>query len=266
MSKGVASISSKDSLSKVFALILDRIPANEARIYEAGGGSTSWLPSQIMDGTAVTVVDIDEGQLERNKYACTKILGDIQTHAFPEDSFDLAVCYNVVEHLTAPDAALRQFFQALAPGGLVFIGAPNPDSFSGWMTRITPHWFHVLFYRHILGYKNAGKIGHAPFPTVFHPVVSPMALLKYCRDLGFNVLYFCEYRGLMYDLLEEQRPFLGKLLKLTLRTANSLVLWRRDLQNGNYHLVLEKPRKSSRNDSIECGSGDLAMINVATAP
>jgi len=241
MSKDVGSITSKDSLAKVFALILDRIPANKARIYEAGGGSVSWLPSTIMNGTDVTVVDIDEGQLQRNKYAATKILGDIQTHAFPEGSFELVVCYNVVEHLTAPDEAVRQFFHALVPGGLVFIGAPNPVSFSGWVTKVTPHWFHVLFYRYVLGYKNAGQPGTAPFPTIFHPVVSPVALVKFCRDLGFNVLYFREYRGLMYDLLEEQRPFLGKLLNLTLQIANALVLWRKDLQNGNYHIVLEKP-------------------------
>jgi 2-polyprenyl-3-methyl-5-hydroxy-6-metoxy-1,4-benzoquinol methylase len=241
MSKDTSSITSKYSLEKVYALIQDRIPANRARIYEAGGGSVSWLPSTILSGADVTVVDIDEGQLQRNKYAATKILGDIQTHAFPEGSFELVVCYNVIEHLNAPDDAIRQFFHALVPGGLVFIGAPNPDSFSGWMTKMTPHWFHVLFYRHVLGYKHAGQPGTAPFPTIFHPIVSPLELVNFCRDLGFNVLYFREYRGLMYDLLEEQRPVLGKLLNLTLKMANALVLWRKDLQNGNYHIVLEKP-------------------------
>ena len=45
----------------------------------------------------------------------------------------------------------------------------------------------------------------------------------------------------MYDLLEERQPVLGKLLNITLQIANALVLWRKDLQNGNYHIVLEKP-------------------------
>lgn len=241
MSKNTDSITGKYSLEKVHALIQDRIPANKARIYEAGGGSVSWLPSTILKGADVTVVDIDEGQLQRNRYATTKILGDIQTRTFPEGSFDLVVCYNVIEHLNAPDDAIRQFFQALVPGGLVFIGAPNPDSFSGWVTRMTPHWFHVLFYRHVLGYKQAGKPGTPPFHTIFHPTVSPPVLLNFCRDLGFNVLYFREYKGLMYDLLEERQPVLGKLLNITLQIANALVLWRKDLQNGNYHIVLEKP-------------------------
>src|ERR1017187_2032208 len=231
MSKDGRSITSKYSLEKVHALILDHIPANKDGIYEAAGGPVSWLPSTILSGADVTVVDIDEGQLQRNKYAATKILGDIQTHAFPEGSFELVVCYNVIEHLNAPDDAIRQFFHALVPGGLEFIGAPNPDSFSGWMTKMTPHWFHVLFYRHVLGYKHAGQPGTAPFPTIFPPIVSPLALVNFCRDLGFNVLYFREYRGLMYDLLEEQQPVLGKLLNLTLQIANALVLWRKDLQN-----------------------------------
>lgn len=246
MSKGMAPITGKNSLEKVHSLILDRNPESKARIYEAGGGSVSWLPSTILGEANVTVVDIDEGQLQRNRYATTKILGDIQIFAFPESSFDLIVCYNVIEHLNAPDDAIRRFYQALVPGGLLFIGAPNPDSLSGWLTRITPHWFHVGLYRYVLGYQDAGKPGTPPFPTIFHPVVSPSLLPKFCQDLGFNVLYFREHKGAMYDLLEERQPILGKLLNLALQVANALLLWRKDLQNGNYHIVLEKPH-STRN-------------------
>jgi SAM-dependent methyltransferase len=229
------------SLQRVHSLIEHRGSEGPLRIYEAGGGSASSLPSGILKNAQVTVVDIDETQLSRNKYANTKMLGDVQKQEFPQYSFDVVVCFNVIEHLDAPDKAIFQFYNALTPGGLLFIGAPNPHSFSGWVTKFTPHWFHVAYYRYMLGYKMAGKPGAVPFPTVFHRVVSPPALIEYCRKLGFKILYFCEYKGMIYENMNERRPLLGKLLNISVSMANALTLWRKDLRNGDYHIVLEKP-------------------------
>jgi SAM-dependent methyltransferase len=190
----------------------------------------------------VTVVDIAEGQLQRNRYAETRVLGDIQTQTFPRDSFDLVVCYNVIEHLDAPDQAIGRFYQALAPGGLLFIGAPNPKSLSGWLAKMTPHWFHVQFYRWVLGYKRAGEPGMHPFPTVFHPVVDPTTLADFCRGLGFNIVYFQLYQAMIYENLSQRRPVIGGLLNIAVQLANALVLWRKDLRDGDYHIILERPK------------------------
>ena len=231
----------KKSLNKVHSILASWLSSKQVRIYEAGGGSAPSIPGDVLTNAQVTVVDIDQSQLNKNHYASTKILGDIQTHAFPRGSFDLVVCHNVIEHLTAPDLAIEQFYRALTPGGLLFIAAPNPLSFSGWVTKLTPHWFHVWYYRHVLGYKAAGQPGTVPFPTIFHRIVRPQELLDFCRRLGFEVLYFCEYRGMVYEYLDHKRPLLGKLLNLTVQALNTLTLWRKDLRNGDYHVVLEKP-------------------------
>ena len=58
------------------------LPATELAIYEAGGGSTSFLPLNVLRRAHVTVVDIDEDQIRNNDYAQEAILGDIQTHRF----------------------------------------------------------------------------------------------------------------------------------------------------------------------------------------
>lgn len=231
----------KASLQEVHSILANRFSTMRPRIYEAGGGSGSFVPPDILRNAQVTVVDIDSAQLQKNNYASTKVLGDIQTHKFPRNSFDLVVCYNVIEHLNAPDQAIERFYTALVPGGLLFIAAPNPNSFSGWVTRMTPHWFHVQYYRHVLGYKTAGQPGSVPFPTVFHRIVSPKVLMNFCRTLGFNVLYFREYKGMVYENMAQRRPVLGKLLNVAVQIANALVLWTKDLRNGDYHVVLEKP-------------------------
>ena len=127
------------SLRAAQETITNRFKGMRVCLYEAGGGSMSYLPENFIAAADVTVVDIDPTQLKSNAYAKTKILGDIQSHAFPPNCFDVVVCYNVIEHLQAPDRAIRLFCDALKPGGLLFIGAPKPDSLSGFVTRVTPH-------------------------------------------------------------------------------------------------------------------------------
>jgi len=237
----VSVVSGHSSLNAVHELFTKRLSGKTVRIYEAGGGSASFIKRDILNRAKVTVLDIDEVQLQKNSYADEKILGDIQTYAFPHNSFELIVCYNVVEHLHAPDKAISLFYEALVPGGLLFIGAPNPNSFSGLITKLTPHWFHILYYKFVLGYKSAGEPGNVPFRTVYHPVVSPNALNQYCEKLGFRVLYFKEYQGDLLRQLTEKRPILGKLLNVFISCANALILWKRDLRDGDFHIVLEKP-------------------------
>src|SRR5579872_6090376 len=123
------------ALRKVQEFLVDKFAGRSVRIYDAGGGSASILPLASLNCRAISVVDVDETQLRNNSYADTKILGDIQTYVFSPESFDLVVCYNVIEHLTSVDQAIRQFHKALSPGGLLFIGAPNPKSLFGIVTK-----------------------------------------------------------------------------------------------------------------------------------
>ena len=117
----------------------------------------------------VTVVDIDEDQIRNNDYAQETILGDIQTYRFPPGSFDLVICYNVIEHLADVEAALLGFCEALKQGGLILIGAPNPKSLSGVVTKYSPHWFHVWFYRYVRGEKTGRPARPAAVPDLLPP-------------------------------------------------------------------------------------------------
>lgn len=232
------------SLQTVHEILADRFRGKPVRIYEAGGGSASFLQRNVMDVTEITVVDIDSVQLANNKYADVKILGDIETYAFPPGSFDLIVCYNVIEHLQAPDKAIELFLQALAPGGLLLIGAPNPRSFSGWVTKWTPHWFHVWYYRAILRHERAGQPGQVPFRTVYHPIVDPIALPEFCRQRGFDVIYLKEYQDDKYERILLQRPLAGRLVNAAVEILNASNFGRRDLRNGDFHLIAAKPLAS----------------------
>jgi len=130
----------RESLLAVHELLRTELPATRLRVYEAGGGSTCFLPLDMLQRAEVTAVDIDAEQLRNNEYAQEGILGDIQTYRFNPDSFDLVICYNVIEHVRDVEAALIGFFESIKRGGLILVGAPNPKSLSGVVTKYTPHW------------------------------------------------------------------------------------------------------------------------------
>jgi SAM-dependent methyltransferase len=230
-----------DSLLTVHEILNVELPEHKLNIYEAGGGSTSFLPPEVLRRSHVTVVDIDEDQIRNNSYAQETILGDIQTYRFPPNSFDLIICYNVLEHVPYVEAALAGFFQSLKRGGLILIGAPNPRSLSGVVTKYTPHWFHIWFYRHIVGKKNAGLPGEPPFPTYFHKLVAPSLLEAFARKNGLQVVYRREYESPRYPEMRERTPLFATMIDAFSVMLNLVLPRNTDVRRGDYHVILRKP-------------------------
>src|SRR4029079_9708451 len=147
-----------------------------------------------------------EDQIHNNSYAQEAILGDVQTYRFGPETFDIVICYNVIEHLPDVEAALLNFDEALKHGGMILIGAPHQPSLSGVVTKYSPHWFHVWFYRHIRGIKTAGLPGEAPFPTFFHPLVSLPELRTLAAANGLEMIYRREVESPRYPEMRRRKP------------------------------------------------------------
>jgi SAM-dependent methyltransferase len=189
-------------------------------------------------------------------------LGNVETCILPPASFDLIVCFNVIEHLQSPQAAIQRFWDALSPGGLLFIGAPNPRSLSGMVTRFTPHAFHVWYYRAVLRKRDAGQPGQPPFPVVYHPIVAPDALLSYCRKLGFEVVYRVDCGSARDEATMRNRPWLAAGVRAVAVTMNLIFLGTRNFSHSDYRIILRKPAKSSFAPSSATNS---SRSNGATA-
>jgi SAM-dependent methyltransferase len=230
----------RQSLLTVHGILEATLPAGNLSIYEAGGGSTSFLPLNVLRRAHVTVVDIDEDQIRNNDYAQRAILGDIQTHRFAPGSFDLIICYNVIEHVPDVEAALSGFCEALKPNGLILIGAPNPKSLSGIVTKYSPHWFHVWFYRHVRGDKKAGLPGEAPFPTHFHPLVTLSNLQTFARKHGLQAIYRKEYESPRYPEMRQRKPLFAAMVDAAAKALNFILPGKTDVRHGDYHVILRK--------------------------
>jgi len=230
----------RDSLLAVHGVLGASLPQVPLAIYEAGGGSTTILPLDMLRRSHVTVVDTDEDQIRNNEYAQETILGDVQSYRFAPGSFDLVICYNVIEHLPDVEAALLRFCESLKPGGLILIGAPNPNSLSGVVTKYSPHWFHVWFYRLVKGDKQAGLPGQAPFPTHYHPLVTPSKLEAFARANGLQMIYRREYESPRYPEMRIRQPRLAALIDAAARAMNLLLPGKVDVRHGDYHVILRK--------------------------
>jgi SAM-dependent methyltransferase len=228
------------SVGAITRLLLEHFGARPICVYEAGGGSTSYIRLAGLNVTRITLVDIDPRQVARNDIAHETIIGDLQTIELPAESFDLVICYNVIEHLPRLSDALERISRVVKRDGLIVIGAPVPLSLNGLAARFTPHFAHVWICRYLLKWPDAGKPGCAPFPVAYHRLVDPRALQAQAKKLGLEAAYFRTYFGSLVEEIERKNPLLGRFLIGGANLIGRATFGTLDLLRGDYHLVLRK--------------------------
>jgi len=110
--------------------VLDGVIANlglpgSARILDAGCGSGRNMVELSRYGR-VTGIELSETSvaLARQRNAGEVISGSLLEMPFAQDSFDLAVTLDVIEHLEDDLAALRELRRTVAPGGALLVTVP----------------------------------------------------------------------------------------------------------------------------------------------
>jgi SAM-dependent methyltransferase len=71
---------------------------------------------------------------------------DIEDLQFPDDSFNAAVCWSVLEHVPHPQKAISELHRVLRPKGLIWVQLPflypyHPDPSDFW--RVTPSGLRI---------------------------------------------------------------------------------------------------------------------------
>jgi SAM-dependent methyltransferase len=159
--------------------------SHQPRVLDAGCGRH--IQHRLWPDAYVVGIDVDEDALALNDEVDEKIVGDVQTYPLPPAAYDAITCFDVLEHLPRPEQALANLAQALRSGGTLHIGIPNVDSPKAIVTKVTPHWFHVWFYRRIVGDPLAGSPGHGPYRTYLRRSLRPSALGKAARSVGLEL-------------------------------------------------------------------------------
>lgn len=208
------------------------------QILEAGCGRR-WDLRNLAFPYCLTGIDLDEEALRLRKEVARDldiaIHGDLTLAEFPNQKFDVVYSSYVLEHISGAEAVLDRFASWLRDGGNLVVRIPDGHSAYGTITRLSPHWFHVFYYRWILGNKKAGHPGYPPYQTIFDSVVSVQGLHNYAESRGLELV--ASYR----TAVETKNNFRGRLILLAIKAVDFLSLGKRTSSHCTLTYIFRKP-------------------------
>ena len=111
---------------RVLARVIDSLHlARGARILDAGCGSGRNMVELARRGT-VTGIELSPMSVAaaRARGVGDVVEGTVEDLPFDDDSFDFAVCLDVIEHLDDDGQTLRELRRVVAPGGMLLVTVP----------------------------------------------------------------------------------------------------------------------------------------------
>jgi 2-polyprenyl-3-methyl-5-hydroxy-6-metoxy-1,4-benzoquinol methylase len=137
----------------VLALIRGRSPEG-ARLLEVGSGAGLFLKAAERAGWNVAGVELSEAgaAFARDTLGLDVRHGRAEAMPFAAGSFDVAVMFDVLEHLFDPRGVLGAVRRALRPGGTLVVTTPNFDALSRRMLGVD--WAVISPLEHVYYYTE----------------------------------------------------------------------------------------------------------------
>lgn len=103
-------------------------------------------------------VDVDSAVLD-NPHVHEARVASGASIPYQDETFDVVVACNVLEHLDDPAPVFCEIARVLAPGGRLFVKTPNRWHYMPLIASVTPQAFHVAYN------TLRGRAEHDTFPT-----------------------------------------------------------------------------------------------------
>lgn len=114
-----------------------------ARVLDVGCSSGTLARLLMQKGCTVYGIERDPEAAAQARTVCADVIvGDLETMDLPfgEETFDAIVCGDVIEHLRAPDEALRRLQPVLRKGGLLALTTPNVANWAIRLSLLAGRW------------------------------------------------------------------------------------------------------------------------------
>ena len=211
---------------------LSGLARDRLAILDVGAGRTS---SFRVDGAQLVGFDSSSEELALNPHLDERVVGRIEEGSLPAGPFDVAVLWDVLEHVDAPHEALSKVSEVLAPDSAIVIAAPDPLSLKGVTTKITPLAFHRHVLRRVLPF-----VEREPFPTYLRFEMRPSAIRTWATRNGFDVVFFSLEEGLIQRRLRARLRLHGWRWRLVRLLFRAVTLGRGSAAHTDYRMVLRR--------------------------
>jgi 2-polyprenyl-3-methyl-5-hydroxy-6-metoxy-1,4-benzoquinol methylase len=138
------------------------------------GSGTSLLEARVLGATAFGIEADQNVKPIAAALGLTIHFGSLHDHPFPEQSFDLIVMNQVIEHLPDPDQALISLRERLTPSGRMFLVFPNTHSL--WRRISGSRWinWHIPYHLHHFNRKSFERmVRHCGLEVVRSRTITP---------------------------------------------------------------------------------------------
>jgi SAM-dependent methyltransferase len=149
-------------------------------VLDLGAGSGR-LPQMDFRGECQSIVGLDpDASVLQNPHLVDAKVGTGEAIPWPDQSFDLVIADNVLEHLSNPVRVFSEVGRVLKPGGRFLAKTPNRFHYVPMIALVTPTWFHKRV--NVL----RGRAESDTFPT-FYRANDEGALRRIARDSGLEL-------------------------------------------------------------------------------
>jgi ubiquinone/menaquinone biosynthesis C-methylase UbiE len=131
----------EDATAPWYQLVLEHLgPVSGLRVLEVACGRGGLVRTLARAGAQVTGCDFSSAALHATRSKLTSdgatipvalVQGDAQSLPFADNSFDVVVSCETIEHLPRVQAGLAEMFRVTRPGGRLFLTTPNYFNFMG---------------------------------------------------------------------------------------------------------------------------------------
>ena len=165
--------------------VLERVIAalalpEQARILDAGCGSGRNMLELARRGT-VSGVEVSDtsAELARERHAGEVISGSVVQMPFASESFDLAVCLDVLEHLEDDLAAMQELRRVVAPDGSLLVTVPAYQWLWSGHDEVNHHHrrYNDRSLRHVAEQAGWQQVRSTHFNSLLLPVAMLLRIL-----------------------------------------------------------------------------------------
>ncbi|RJR14936.1 MAG: class I SAM-dependent methyltransferase [Nitrospiraceae bacterium] len=142
---------------------------------------------RILKGKVKTVIGIDvNSSAEQNPFIDTFYHINTEKWPVPDNSADLIISDNVLEHISSPEKFFSEVCRVLKAGGHICIRTPNAWSYIALISRVIPNMFHAKVLKKAQVNTNEEDV----FPTLYR-CNSVRKLKAVLNKYGFEYTVYC---------------------------------------------------------------------------